>query len=137
MASIEDINHHQPLIIVGENHSSSSYVATAWEYNNLSSDTVEEILAGRSHNHPISIEGWMKLIAWESRVLWYLSGATIIVSLFTFMQTTATLMFTGHLGSLPLAGASIACIGIQGLTYGIMVLCCNILFNFRFILICF
>lgn len=136
MASIEDINHHQPLINVGENHSSSSYVATTWEYNNLSSDTVEEIL-GRSHNHPISIEGWMKLIAWESRVLWYLSGATIIVSVFTFMQTTATLMFTGHLGSLPLAGASIACIGIQGLTYGIMVLCCNILFNFRFILICF
>lgn len=31
-------------------------------------------------------------------------------------------MFTGHLGALELAGASIASVGIQGLAYGIMVM---------------
>ncbi|KAK7846902.1 protein detoxification 41 [Quercus suber] len=36
------------------------------------------------------------------------------------MLTFATLSFTGHLGSLELAGASIASVGIQGLAYGIM-----------------
>lgn len=111
MASIEN----QPLIV--------------WEdfSNSLSSETVEEIL---ERSHQISIRGWLKLIAWESRVLWYLSGATIIVSTLCFMLTTVTLMFAGHLGSLPLAGASIACIGIQGLAFGIMV--CYILTSFLF-----
>lgn len=101
---------NQPLIV--EENSSSSVVS-----GDLSSDTVEEMLGSEQ----ISIRGWLKLIAWESRVLWYLSGASIIVSVFSFMFTFATLMFTGHLGSLPLAGASIACIGIQGLAFGIMV----------------
>ena len=38
------------------------------------------------------------------------------------MLSFVTLMFTGHLGALELAGASIASVGIQGLAYGIMVL---------------
>lgn len=83
----------------------------------LSSDHIEELLGGR----PIGIGGWAKLVAWESRELWRLSGASIVVSLFTYMLTFASLMFTGHLGTLPLAGASIASVGIQGLAYGIMV----------------
>ncbi|KAF3517311.1 hypothetical protein DY000_02061732 [Brassica cretica] len=36
------------------------------------------------------------------------------------MLSFVTVMFTGHLGSLELAGASIATVGIQGLAYGIM-----------------
>ncbi|KAK9988499.1 hypothetical protein SO802_028738 [Lithocarpus litseifolius] len=36
------------------------------------------------------------------------------------MLSFVTLMFTGHLGSLELAGAFIASVGIQGLAYGIM-----------------
>ena len=68
--------------------------------------------------------GWVRLVGWESRILWHLSAASIIVSLFTYMLTFATLMFTGHLGSVPLAGASIASVGIQGLAYGIMVCIC-------------
>jgi MATE family multidrug resistance protein len=37
------------------------------------------------------------------------------------MLSFATLTFSGHLGSLELASASIASVGIQGLAYGIMV----------------
>ncbi|KAK9988547.1 hypothetical protein SO802_028786 [Lithocarpus litseifolius] len=46
--------------------------------------------------------------------------ASIVVSIFNYMLSFVTLMFTGHLGSLEIAGASIASVGIQGLAYGIM-----------------
>ncbi|KAK7300210.1 hypothetical protein RJT34_11049 [Clitoria ternatea] len=83
---------------------------------NLSSDNIEEFLEHR----PIVLRWWLKLVAWESRLLWLLSGSSIIVSIFNYMLSFVTLMFTGHLGSLDLAGASIASVGIQGLAYGIM-----------------
>ncbi|KAK7300211.1 hypothetical protein RJT34_11050 [Clitoria ternatea] len=56
----------------------------------------------------------------ESSLLWLLSGSSIIVSIFNYMLSFVTLMFTGHLGSLDLAVASIASVGIQGLAYVIM-----------------
>ncbi|GMP51908.1 hypothetical protein CsSME_00017953 [Camellia sinensis var. sinensis] len=59
-------------------------------------------------------------MCWESRLLWLLSGSSIIVSIFNYMLSFVSLMFTGHLGALELAGASIASVGIQGLAYGIM-----------------
>jgi MATE family multidrug resistance protein len=104
MSSIEN----QPLLFGLDSH---SHIA------NLSSDSIEEFLEHR----PIQLRWWLKLVAWESRVLWILSGASIIVYLFNYMLSFATLMFSGHLGSLELAGASIANVGIQGLAYGIMV----------------
>ncbi|AET00062.2 MATE efflux family protein [Medicago truncatula] len=63
---------------------------------NLSSDDVEELLEHR----PVELRWWLKLVAWESCFV--------------------TMIFCGHLGSLKLAGASIATVGIQGLAYGIM-----------------
>ncbi|WJX55356.1 Protein DETOXIFICATION 41 [Trifolium repens] len=84
---------------------------------NSASNTVEEFLEHR----PIQLKWWLKLVAWESRVLWILSGASIVVYLFNYMLSFATLTFSGHLGSLELASASIASVGIQGLAYGIMV----------------
>ncbi|CDP16068.1 unnamed protein product [Coffea canephora] len=39
---------------------------------------------------------------------------------FNYMLNFVTLSFTGHLGALELAGASIACVGIQGLAYRII-----------------
>ncbi|XP_020224276.1 protein DETOXIFICATION 41 [Cajanus cajan] len=86
------------------------------QIRNLSSDAVEEFL----ENGPISLRWWPKLVLWESRLLWILSGASIVVSIFNYLLTFVTLMFTGHLGALQLAGASIASVGIQGLAYGIM-----------------
>ncbi|XP_061342784.1 protein DETOXIFICATION 41-like [Gastrolobium bilobum] len=84
--------------------------------SNLSSDAIEEFL----EHSPIELRWWPKLVQWESRLLWLLSGASITVSSFNYMLSFVTLMFTGHLGSLELAGASVASVGIQGLAYGIM-----------------
>ncbi|CAJ1971293.1 unnamed protein product [Sphenostylis stenocarpa] len=86
------------------------------EIQNLSSEVIEEFLEHR----PIAWRWWAKLVVWESRLLWLLSGSSIVVSIFNYMLCFVTLMFTGHLGSLELAGASLACVGIQGLAYGIM-----------------
>uniref|UniRef100_A0A7N0TYL7 Multidrug and toxic compound extrusion protein n=1 Tax=Kalanchoe fedtschenkoi TaxID=63787 RepID=A0A7N0TYL7_KALFE len=49
-----------------------------------------------------------------------LSRASIAVSIFNYMLNFVTLMFTGHLGAMEVAGAMIAGVGIQGLAYGIL-----------------
>ncbi|KAJ6405599.1 hypothetical protein OIU84_013542 [Salix udensis] len=82
----------------------------------LSSAAIEEFL----EQGPVPARWWPRLVAWESRLLWLLSGSSIIVSVATFMLSFVTQMFSGHLGALELAGASIANVGIQGLAYGIM-----------------
>lgn len=84
----------------------------------LSSDAIEEVF--ESGDGGGGVGWWVRLVAWESRILWLLSGASIVVSVFNYMLTFVTLMFTGHLSALELAGASIASVGIQGLAYGIM-----------------
>ncbi|KAK8607141.1 hypothetical protein V6N13_052886 [Hibiscus sabdariffa] len=98
---------YQPLLLGLESHS---------QIPDLSSAAVEEFLQHR----PVALRWWPRLVAWESRLLWLLSGASIVVSIFNYMLSFVTLMFTGHLGALELAGASIASVGIQGLAYGIM-----------------
>lgn len=82
-----------------------------------SSTSVEEFLEQKG----VAFKWWPKLVAWESSLLWSLSTSSIILSIATYMLSFVTLMFCGHLSSLELAGASIACVGIQGLAYGIMV----------------
>ncbi|CDP16070.1 unnamed protein product [Coffea canephora] len=98
---------YQPLLLGLDSHS---------QIPDLTSSVIEEFLEHR----PIPIRWYPKLFAWESRLLWLLSGASIIVYVFNYMLSFVTLAFTGHLGALELAGASIACVGIQGLAYGIM-----------------
>nr|POE57864.1 protein detoxification 41 [Quercus suber] len=98
---------YQPLLLGLDSHS---------RIPDLSSIAIEEFLEHR----PVAVRWWPRLVCWESRLLWLLSGASIVVSIFNYMLSFVTLMFTGHLGSLELAGASIASVGIQGLAYGIM-----------------
>ncbi|KAK2982145.1 hypothetical protein RJ640_028716 [Escallonia rubra] len=98
---------YQPLLLGLDSHA---------QIPDLASETVEEFLEHR----PVAIRWYPRLVAWESRLLWLLSGSSIIVSIFNYMLSFVTLMFTGHLGALELAGASIASVGIQGLAYGIM-----------------
>uniref|UniRef100_A0A2N9GHB9 Protein DETOXIFICATION n=1 Tax=Fagus sylvatica TaxID=28930 RepID=A0A2N9GHB9_FAGSY len=104
-----ELENQQPLLLLNGRHSNVSI-------SDLNSDAIEEFLEHKS----VSIRWWIRLAGWESRLLWILSGASIIVSIFNYMLTFATLTFTGHLGALELAGASIASVGIQGLAYGIM-----------------
>ncbi|XP_047180811.1 protein DETOXIFICATION 41-like isoform X2 [Vigna umbellata] len=109
MGSVDfnDTLEHQPLLVRLDSHT---------QIQNLSSEAIEEFLEHR----PIALKWWSKLVVWESRLLWLLSGSSIVVSIFNYMLSFVTLMFTGHLGSLELAGASLASVGIQGLAYGIM-----------------
>lgn len=86
--------------------------------SDLSSTVIEEFLEQRPRT---ALQWWPRLVAWESRLLWILSGSSILVSLFNYMLSFVTLMFCGHLSTLELAGASVASVGIQGLAYGIMV----------------
>lgn len=58
---------------------------------------------------------------WESKNLWRLSWASIIVQVFNFTLSLVTQMFVGHLGATALAGVSVANVGVQGLAFGIMV----------------
>uniref|UniRef100_A0A1D1XK81 Protein DETOXIFICATION n=1 Tax=Anthurium amnicola TaxID=1678845 RepID=A0A1D1XK81_9ARAE len=60
------------------------------------------------------------LAGWESKNLWRLSWASIVVQVFNFTLSLVTQMFVGHLGAVALAGVSIANVGIQGLALGIM-----------------
>ncbi|XP_004252047.2 protein DETOXIFICATION 41 [Solanum lycopersicum] len=84
--------------------------------SDMSSGEIEEFLGHKN----VSFKVYLKLFAWESRLLWLLSGAVITVLIFNYMLGFVTLVFVGHLGSLELAGASIASVGIQGLAYGVM-----------------
>ncbi|KAH0709965.1 hypothetical protein KY284_011392 [Solanum tuberosum] len=94
----------------------SSILHSTAKLSDISSDEIEEFLEHKN----VSFKVYLKLFAWESRLLWLLSGAVIIVLIFNYMLGFVTLMFVGHLGSLELAGASIASVGIQGLAYGVM-----------------
>ncbi|KAH7533686.1 hypothetical protein FEM48_Zijuj04G0157800 [Ziziphus jujuba var. spinosa] len=107
MGSISESEHYRPLLIGLDSHS---------QIPDLSSVTIEEFL----EHKPVALRWWPRLVGWESRLLWLLSGASITVSIFNYLLSFVTLMFTGHLGALELAGASIASVGIQGLAYGIM-----------------
>ncbi|XP_054798679.1 protein DETOXIFICATION 41-like [Prosopis cineraria] len=98
---------YQPLLLRLDSHA---------RIPDLSADAIEEFL-GQTR---VEARWWPRLVAWESRILWLLSGASIVVSIFNYMLSFVTLMFVGHLGTLELAGASIASVGIQGLAYGIM-----------------
>ncbi|KAG1348185.1 protein DETOXIFICATION 41 [Cocos nucifera] len=69
---------------------------------------------------PVPCRVLTRVAVWESKNLWRLSWASIVIMLFNFMLSLVTQMFVGHLGELALAGASIANVGIQGLAYGIM-----------------
>lgn len=110
---------YQPLLLRLDSHG---------QLPGLSSGAVEEFLT----HQPVALRWYPRLFAWESKLLWILSGSSIIVSIFNYMLSFVTLMFTGHLGTLELAGASIASVGIQGLAYGIMV-CVLFLFLSEFL----
>ncbi|KAM7497666.1 hypothetical protein LguiA_022080 [Lonicera macranthoides] len=104
---MESAAMYEPLLLGLDSHA---------QIPDLSSQAIEEFLAHK----PVAVRWYPRLVAWESRLLWLLSGSSIVVSIFNYMLSFVTLMFTGHLGALELAGASIATVGIQGLAYGIM-----------------
>ncbi|XP_057473954.1 protein DETOXIFICATION 41-like [Actinidia eriantha] len=97
-----------PPLLAGQAHEAIS--------SSFSSAEVEEILARK----PVPVRRYPRLVGWESRMLWLLSWASIIVALCNYMLSFVSLTFSGQLGAVELAGASIAMLGTQGLAYGIM-----------------
>ncbi|KAI4308152.1 hypothetical protein L6164_031256 [Bauhinia variegata] len=85
----------------------------------LSAAAIEELLENREAG--FRVQWWAQVIAWESRQLCFLSWAAIAAAILNYMLTSVTLMFAGHLGDTELAGASLACLGLQGLSYGVMI----------------
>ncbi|KAL9458182.1 hypothetical protein AB3S75_007110 [Citrus x aurantiifolia] len=82
----------------------------------LPSDVIEEYL-GRQR---MAFRWWPRLFGWEWRLFCSFQGLVFAVSIFNYMLTFVTLMFTCHLSALELAGASTASVGIQGLSHGII-----------------
>ncbi|THG06795.1 hypothetical protein TEA_001944 [Camellia sinensis var. sinensis] len=103
----EELDYQQQLLLPGGGGA---------QVSGLSSSEVEDILARK----PVPFKWYFRLLGWESKLLWLLSGATIAVSVCNYMLSFVTLTFSGQLGALQLAGASIAMVGTQGLAYGIM-----------------
>ncbi|XP_075498273.1 protein DETOXIFICATION 41 isoform X2 [Primulina tabacum] len=104
------VEEYQPLMLGLDSHA---------QIPDLSTGEIEEFL----EHGPVAIRWYPRLVAWESRLLWLLSGASIIVLLFNYMLSFVTLMFTGHLGALELAGASVASVGIQGMASAVQTVC--------------
>ncbi|KAF9606721.1 hypothetical protein IFM89_028097 [Coptis chinensis] len=84
----------------------------------LSSDAIEEFLAYQKN---IPSEWWALLVGWELRQMWSLCGTYIVISIFNLMLSIVTQMFVGrHLGTMALAGASMATLEVQGFAFIVM-----------------
>ncbi|XP_054795537.1 uncharacterized protein LOC129300966 isoform X1 [Prosopis cineraria] len=68
----------------------------------------------------VSMKWWGRVVAWEGRLIWLLLWPAVIAGVFNYMLTFITLIFVGHLGDSQFAGASLACLGLQGLSFGLM-----------------
>ena len=60
----------------------------------------------------------------EFKLLFYLAAPAVIVYLINYVMSMSTQIFSGHLGNLELAAASLGNTGIQVFAYGLMVLLC-------------
>ncbi|KAH9320225.1 hypothetical protein KI387_021994, partial [Taxus chinensis] len=59
-------------------------------------------------------------IIWESKKLWRLAAPAVIVYVINYIMSMSTQIFSGHLGNLQLAAASLGNSGIQVFAYGLM-----------------
>ncbi|CAN0914531.1 Protein DETOXIFICATION 40 [Linum grandiflorum] len=80
-----------------------------------------EELERKLSDQSISVIKRMTSASWiEFKLLFYLAAPSIFVYVTGFMMSMFTQMFSGHLGNLELAGASLGNNGIQLFAYGIM-----------------
>ncbi|KAH9791296.1 protein DETOXIFICATION 41 [Citrus sinensis] len=93
----------------------------------LPSDVIEEYL-GRQR---MAFRWWPRLFGWEWRLLCSFQGLVFAVSIFNYMLTFVTLMFTCHLSALELAGDSTASIWtyIKLTVASTVMLCLEIWYN--------
>lgn len=92
-------------------HSFSSKHGSDGELERILSDTSVPFL------HRLRPATWV-----EFKLLFYLAAPAVIVYLLNNVTSMSTQIFSGHLGNLELAAASLGNTGIQVFAYGLMVL---------------
>lgn len=91
--------------------------------NHESNGELERILSDTS----VPLLRRFGLATWiELKLLFFLAAPAVIVYLINYVMSMSTQIFSGHLGNLELAAASLGNTGIQVFAYGLMVLLCSL-----------
>jgi len=97
-------------LLAAADHGSSGHVD---DMNRL------EVILSNADNQP-----WIKMmraaVFLESKLLWSLALPAVVVYVVNYIMSMATQIFSGHLGNLELAAASLGNAGIQAFAYGLM-----------------
>ena len=119
MNSHNDEENHQPLLTRMDDDDGENCCGIIPRY---SSARVEEFLGNDDIEKKLMpVKWWIRIVGWETKLIWKLSWPTIMSALFNYMLVFVTLLFVGHLGDSELAGASLACLGLQGVAYALAV----------------
>ncbi|TYJ42998.1 hypothetical protein E1A91_A03G124300v1 [Gossypium mustelinum] len=81
------------------------------------SSELEDVL---SDGNSSLLERWGKATCIESKLLFHLAAPAVIVYMINSLMSMSTQIFSGHLGNLELAAASLGNTGIQIFAYGLM-----------------
>ncbi|XP_028805250.1 protein DETOXIFICATION 41-like [Neltuma alba] len=125
------MNSHQPLLTLRVDNEDDDNAEVCW-IPRYSSAEVEEFLRKNDDDREKKIQTvkrWIKVVGWETKLIWELSWPAITSGMFNYMLIFVTLIFVGRLGDSQLAGASLACLGLQGVAYAVMV-CIIVQINF-------
>ncbi|XP_059283390.1 protein DETOXIFICATION 40-like [Lycium ferocissimum] len=105
-SSMNDV--YQPFL---ENNRASS------EHNFESNDELETVLLDNS----LPLWNRLRLATWiEMKLLFFLAAPAVMVYMINYLMSMSTQIFSGHLGNLELAAASLGNTGIQIFAYGLM-----------------
>ncbi|KAI9114625.1 hypothetical protein K1719_014323 [Acacia pycnantha] len=123
----QEENNHRPLLTRIDDVDDDD-AETCWIIPRYSSAQVEEFLGNNDEddrekrkNKLQKVKWWIRVVTWETKLIWQLSWPAVTSAVFNYMLIFVTLIFVGHLGDSELAGASLACLGLQGVAYAVMV----------------
>ncbi|OIT01717.1 PREDICTED: protein DETOXIFICATION 40-like [Nicotiana attenuata] len=108
-------NIYQPFL---ENNGISNLSPQLSESHNFeSSNELETVLL----NTEIPLWNKLRLATWiEMKLLFYLAAPAVMVYMINYIMSMSTQIFSGHLGNLELAAASLGNTGVQVFAYGLM-----------------
>lgn len=123
MGSNPQDDYHQPLLQpTSESVSSQSQFRTKHESNH----ELETILSDTQL--PV-VRRYTEATWVEMKLLFYLAAPAVFVYMINYLMSMSTQIFSGHLGNLELAAASLGNNGIQIFAYGLMVHLPNFFFS--------
>ncbi|CAK9144207.1 unnamed protein product [Ilex paraguariensis] len=105
---------YQPML---QNNPPSLSPHSSEQQNEFSSDQLESILADRE----VPFQRRLRPATWiELKLLFHLAAPAVAVYMINYLMSMSTQIFSGHLGNLELAAASLGNTGIQTFAYGLM-----------------